>query len=83
MTAMNLKVGDRIRVAQIPLAVLRYRKRFPETFELFQRAVGHIYEIRDINEHGHAELWLQDDGAEDSGGGAHSIYIEPEFIHIA
>ena len=83
MTAGRLKVGDRIRVAQIPVAVLRDQKRFPETFELFQKAVGHVYEIRDIDEHGHAELWLRENGAEDSGGGAHSIYIEPQFVRIA
>jgi hypothetical protein len=83
MTVARLKVGDRIRVAQIPPSVLLAQQRFPETLELFQKAVGRVYEIRGIDEHGHAELWLRDDGSEDIGGGAHSIYVEPEFVQIA
>jgi hypothetical protein len=83
MNVARLKVGDRIRVAQIPPAVLLDRNRFPETLELFEKAVGRVYEIRGIDEHGHAELWLRDDGTEESGGGAHSIYVEPEFVQIA
>jgi len=83
MTDHKLKAGDQVRVTQIPPAVIRDRDRLPETFDLFEKAVGHVYEIRDIDQHGHAELWLRDDGSEDRSGGAHSIYVEPEFVQIA
>ena len=83
MTLENFNVGDRVRVAQIPAQVVRDRGRFPDTFDLFQKAVGQVYEIRSIDEHGHAELWLRDDGSEDCRGVAHSIYIEREFVQIA
>jgi hypothetical protein len=56
------------------------RERFPETFELFEKAVGRIYQIREIDEHGYAEIWLCDDGSEDTTGAAHSIWVEPEFV---
>jgi hypothetical protein len=79
----SLQVGVRVRVARRPVPVAQDRQRFPETFDLFQKAIGRAYQVRAIDEHGHAELWLRDDGDEDIGGGAHSIYIEPEFLEIA
>jgi len=80
MTARNPQAGDRVKLVRIPPAVVSNRERFPETFELFEKSVGHTYQVRDIDEHGHAELWLQDDGSEDSTGAAHSIWVEPEFV---
>ncbi len=79
MTASGLKVGDKIKIVRIPPQVLSDRKRFPETFELFEKAVGRVYQIRDFGEYGHLELWLHDDGSEEASGGAHSIWVEPEY----
>ena len=80
MPVNALRTGELIKVAQIPSQLLANRERFPETFDLFGKAVGHAYQIRDIDEHGHIELWLSDDGSEDSTGAAHSIWVEPEFV---
>ena len=82
MATHAIKAGDRIKLVQIPPRVVSDRERFPETFELLEKAVGHVYEIRDIDEHNHAELWLRDDGSEASTGAAHSIWVEPEFVLV-
>jgi hypothetical protein len=80
MTAQAFKVGDQVKLLQVPPQVLCDRERFPETAELFERAVGRTYEVRDFGRYGHIELWLCDDGSEDSTGAAHSIWVEPEFV---
>ena len=79
MAVRVLKVGDRIKLVRVPPQVVRDRERFPETIALFEKAVGRLFLIRDIDEHGHAELWLRDDGSEDNTGAADSIWVEPEF----
>ena len=80
MAVHELRVGERIKLVRVPPRVVENSERFPETFELFEKAVGRMYQIRDFDEHGHIELWLCDDGSEDSTGAAHSIWVEPEFV---
>ena len=80
MTAPALKVGDRVKVLSIPKAVEHDRSEFPETFALFQSAVGRVFEIRGFGEYGHAELWVHPDGSPADTGAADSVWVEPEYL---
>lgn len=75
-----LKAGDRVKLLRIPPQVSSDLERLPETFELFQKAVGRLYWVRSFGDYGHIELWLSDDGSEDEKRIAHSIWVEPEFL---
>jgi len=83
MTASKLKVGDRVKITRIPPGVERDRSRFPETFALFQNAVGRLFQIRDFGECGHAEIWVRQNGSEHKTGGADSIWVELEHLVAA
>ena len=74
------KVGDRVKLVNIPPEVERDRSRFPETFALFQLALGRVFEIRGFGEYGHAELWLHADGTPADTGKADSIFVESEHL---
>ena len=80
MTEHALRIGDRITITRVPTRVVMDRERFPETFDLFEKALGRIYEIRGFSDYGHLEIWLHEDGSEDRSGGADSIWVEPEFV---
>ena len=82
MAAHPLKVGDRIKLVRIPPQVLADRERFPETFELLEKAIGREYETRGVDRYGHVEVWLHEDGSEDTTGATHSIWVEAEFVLV-
>jgi hypothetical protein len=82
MTASAFKVGARVKLVSIPREVERDRSRFPETFALFQMALGRIFEIRAFGEYGHAELWLHPDGSPADTGAADSVWVEPEYLLV-
>jgi hypothetical protein len=72
-----------VKLASIPLAVESERSRFPETFTLFQLALGKVFEIRSFGEYGHAELWLHPDGSPADTAAADSIWVEPEHLQLS
>jgi hypothetical protein len=80
MTAPPFKVGDRVKLVRIPPQVERDRSRFPETFALFQLAVGRVFDIHGFGEYGHAELWLHQDGSPADTGAAESVWVEPDYL---
>jgi len=80
MNTSPFKVGDTVRLTGIPPQVQGDRGRFPDTFTLFERAVGGRFRVRGFDEYGHAELWLSDDGSEDTRGVSNSIWVEPQFL---
>jgi hypothetical protein len=77
---MGMKIGDRVRLRRIPPTVRRSWSRFPDTFQLFNRAVGGTFTVRGLDKYGHVELWLLENGSEDRSGAAHSIWVEPEHL---
>ena len=80
MTGPAFKIGDRVRLLSIPSEVERDRSQFPDTFALFQRAVGRVFEIRSFGKYGHAEIWLHPDGAPANTGAADSVWVEPKCL---
>jgi len=80
MKAARFKVGDRVKLTEVPPQVERDQRRFPETFSIFQKAVGRVFRVRDFDEYEHVELWLREDGYEDNEGAAHSVWVEPLFL---
>src|SRR5260370_15125531 len=80
MKASRKKVGDQVRLRRVPPAVRRSWSKSPDTFLLFKRAVGRRFTVRGFDRYGHVELWLRGDGAEDTSGAAHSIWVEPEHL---
>ncbi len=80
MTAPSFKIGDRVKLLSVPPEVERDRSRFPETFALFQLAVGRVFEIRGFGEYGHAELWMHPDGSPADTVTADSVWVEPKYL---
>ncbi len=70
-------------LVSIPPAVERDQSRFPETFALFQKAVGRVFRIRGFGDYGHAEIWLHRDGSEDETGTADTLWVEPAHLAAA
>jgi hypothetical protein len=80
MKVPQFKVGEQVKLTRIPPQVERDRPGFPETFALFEKAIGRVFQIRGFDEYGHIELWLREDGSEDDRGVAHTIWVEPEYM---
>lgn len=68
MEDSKFKLGDRVKMTVVPPQVEKDESRSPDTFALFQRAVGRDYEVRGFNDYGLIELWLLDGGFEDHRG---------------
>jgi hypothetical protein len=83
MKSHRFKIGERVKLMRIPPQVRRDKQRFPETFLIFRAALGNVFQVRGFDEYSHVELWLQEDGAEDKKGVAHSVWVEPEFLKTA
>jgi hypothetical protein len=80
MKLPRFKVGDTVKLTGIPPRVDQDQQRFPETLDIFQRAVGRTLRVQGFDEYGRVELWLRDDGSEDERGVSHSIWVEPDYI---
>lgn len=72
-------VGDRVRVLAIPSDVARAPE---ETRVVFQRSLGNVFTVRDIDQHGHLELWVKDGRDRKRIVGADIIFIEPAYVEI-
>jgi hypothetical protein len=84
-----LKVGDRVRVIDIPSGFkdLNYDldQKNPElrtmrTGELFRFCVGREFVIEEFNQYGYAELSVDKDRTVRKKFGLNSIWLEPEFL---
>lgn len=68
------RVGDRVRVVSLPdvsnLAV--------STRVAFRLALGKVFKVEGIGEHGHLELVLGPEADQRLGGFMNTIWIEPE-----
>jgi hypothetical protein len=83
MKPPRFKVGDTVKLTGIPPQVDQDQRRFPETLDIFQKAVGRTFRVRGVDEYGHIELWLCYDGSEDERGVSHSIWVEPDYLAVS
>ena len=78
MFKRSFKVGDRVRVLQVPPSV---EEKMPEeTRQVFRRCVGQVLRIDGFGRYGHLELKVLDDGSQSPGNCDHTIWIESEFV---
>lgn len=78
MSRLVFKIGDRVRVLQVPPQVLE--KMSPESIKIFKRCVGQVLRIDDLNDIGWLELNVMDDGSQAPNYCYHTIWIEPEYV---
>ena len=78
--AEHLEIGDCVKLTAVPPEVARDGHRFPDTLAVFRSAVGCRFRVRGLDEYGHAELWVCEDGSEAKTGTAHTIWVEPEYL---
>jgi hypothetical protein len=79
----SLAIGARVTLNSIPSEVLSDWNKFPETTALFHHAQRRSFTVRGLNEYNMVELWLNDDGSEDTTGTKHSIWVEPEYLEAS
>ncbi len=75
-----LQPGDHVRMTAIPPDVLQYMPE--ETREVFQRCLGKAFTVRNIDEHGHLELWVKNGRDRKRIVGADIIWVEPEYVAV-
>jgi hypothetical protein len=73
-----MKPGDKIRVLRVPPPVEQETPE--EVLLLFRRCVGQVLRIEAIDEHGHLELYVREDGTQAPDCLHHMIWIEPEHV---
>ncbi len=71
-TGRPLEVGDWVRLVEIPVPVTPAE---PETYHIFQLALGKTFRIEAFDEFGHAEL-----NVSVKVGKFHWIWVEPEYL---
>ncbi len=74
------QVGDRVRMTTIPPDVLQYMPE--ETQEVFRRCLGNVFTVREIDQHGHLELWVKNGRNRKRIVSADIIWIEPEYVEV-
>ncbi|HKC73652.1 MAG TPA: hypothetical protein VKF37_05555 [Chloroflexota bacterium] len=77
---MNMvQVGDHVRLKVLPSWVGQLP---PESQDVFRLCVGKTFRVREINEHGHVELWVHDGVDEPRIAAADIILIDPEDVDV-
>ncbi len=73
-----LKVGDWVRVAQVPPGLTDPLGL--ETKTVFERALGKVFRIQAFGDHGHIELVVSRRRSPTGAWDLDTIWIEPEFV---
>ena len=78
----NYRVGDKVRLMQVPPYLYTDNPIDQETAEFIGRCVGKIFRVEDFDEHGQLELWVTEKGNQRRVRDRHShvIWTEPEFV---
>lgn len=79
----DYKVGDKVRVIQVPPYLYRDDLVAQETAEFFERCLGEVFQVEGFDENGQLELWTTGKGNRrkaDRGLDTHTIWIEPEYV---
>ena len=86
-SSRELKIGDRVRVVDIPSGVKdpKYDLKDAEhremrTPELFRFCLGREFAIQAFNQYSYAELSVDKDRSVREKFGLNTIWIEPEFL---
>jgi hypothetical protein len=73
------RMGDRVRLLILPPWTAQVP---PETQEVLRRCVGRVFTVREINDHGHLELWVHNGRDRKRIVGADIIFVEPEYCEV-
>jgi hypothetical protein len=86
-SSRRLKIGDRVRIIDIPAELKDPNydlkdadHREMRTAELFRFCLGREFVIQEIDQHGHADLKVDEDRAVRKKFGLNTICVEPEFL---
>ena len=86
-SSRKLKIGDRIRIIDIPsgfrdpsydLKDVEHREM--RTAELFRFCLGREFVIQEFDQYGHAELSVDENRTVRKKFGLNTIWIEPKFL---
>ena len=78
----QFQVEDRVKLCSMPAEIEAEKIRFPETYDLCSKALGHNFAIRGFNEYGMAELWIDQTGRNSGDACADSVWIEPTYLKL-
>ena len=79
------KVGDKVRVTQVPPYLYGDDPLAQETAEFFERCLGKVFVVEGFDANGQLELWTTGKGNRRKnvrGLDTHKIWIEPEFVKL-
>jgi hypothetical protein len=86
-SSSRLKVGDRVRIIDIPSGfkdpkfdLKDAEHRAMRTAELFRFCLGREFVIQEFGKYRHADLSVDEDRAVRKKFGLNTIWIEPEFL---
>lgn len=77
------KVGDEVRVVQVPPYLYRDDPVDKETADFFERCLGKVFQVEGFDDLGQLELWTTGKGNRRKsfrGLDTHTIWIEPEYV---
>ena len=79
-----IRIGDQVRIMTMPPDVEALADPTDEldTKGVFQQCLGRAFRVRDIDKHGHLELWVH--GRDDNHPQAYleSIWVEPAYVDV-
>jgi hypothetical protein len=76
---MMIKVGDRVRVQEIPPEI---QEMSAATQEIFALCLGKTFPVRDFDQFGHLELWVGHIHDEKVEPFMEQIWIEAKFVEV-
>ncbi len=76
----RFRVGDTIRVLQVPLEVERDMPAARR--DLFQRCVGRVLRVEGTDEFGGLEVHVKDDGTQADEQPYHVLFVDPQYAQM-
>ena len=74
-----VQVGDRVRLKALPSWVNQLPS---ESQDVFRLCVGKTFRVREIDEHGHVELWVRRGADEPRIAAADIILVDAEDVDV-
>lgn len=78
----DYRVGDKVRVIQVPPYLYTDSPVDGETAEFIGRCLGKVFRVEAFDAHGQLELWATEKGnrRKATGLNSHTIWMEPEYV---